>query len=141
VPAPIKETHQPAPKPEPQPEPEPVLQPEPVVENELPEPPEPVAAVPIVPVPVVEKIEISPPQPVPAPTARDIAEQEIVDLILRAQRVSKSTGAPLEVCLEQLRKHLQPVVVEAAPKPGKVRRFEFQSSPDGLLTGAKMIEE
>jgi hypothetical protein len=141
VPAPIKETHQPAPKPEPKVEPEPVSQPEPVVEDELPEPPEPVAAVPIVPAPVAEKIEIAPPQPVPAPTARDIAEQEIVDLILRAQRVSKSTGAPLEVCLEQLRKHLQPVVVEAAPKPGKVRRFEFQSSPDGLLTGAKMIEE
>jgi hypothetical protein len=55
-------------------------------------------------------------------------------------RVAKSTGAPLEVCLEELRKQLKPPAAEAA-KASKVRRFEFQSSPEGLLTGAKLIEE
>jgi hypothetical protein len=104
-----------------------------------PEPqPEPPPA-PVEPPPVVEKIEIA---PQPAASARDLAEQEIVDLILRAQRVSKSTGATLDVCLEELRRHLSaPVVAEAAPKQSRNRRIEFQTSKDGLLTGAKVIEE
>jgi hypothetical protein len=89
--------------------------------------------------PVSEKIDIVPP---PATSARDLAEQEIVDLIIRAQRVSKSTGAPLEVCLEELRRHLsKPVVAEATPKQPRNRRIEFETSATGLLTGAKVIEE
>jgi hypothetical protein len=107
----------------------------PVVSEPEPEPaPAPVVELPSV--PVAEKIESAPP-----PSGRDLAEQEIVDLILRAQRVAKSTGAPLDVCLEELRRHLStaPVVAEAAPK--RNRRIEFQTSKDGLLTGAKVIEE
>jgi hypothetical protein len=102
--------------------------------------PEIVVPPPPAPTPVVEKIEIA---PVPVQSARDIAEHEIVDLILRAQRVAKSTGAPLEVCLEELRRHLtsKPVVAEDAPKQARNRRIEFQTSKDGLLTGAKVIEE
>lgn len=106
----------------------------PKVESVQPDPkPKPVVEPPP---PVAEKIEIAPP---PVVSKRDLAEQEIVDLILRAQRVSKSTGAPLEVCLEELRKHLAPPAV--APKQARNRRFEFQTSKDGLLTGAKVIEE
>jgi ubiquitin carboxyl-terminal hydrolase 10 len=69
---------------------------------------------------------------------RDHMEQEIVELLIRAQRIQKSTGAPIELCLEQIK---QAVSDKTQSEKPRMKRVEFESTPEGLLIGAKIIEQ